>query len=140
MPLSESLSRRALFGAAIAAAALPAAALPAVAGTGAAHSPVRLVRCWIAGTAYHQWFNCRDAIELDAALILRRQPGNAYDPRAIEVFAHGRDGAPIKLGYVPRARNEAIAALMDAGFPLTARLDGLGSCGVEPRMTIEMLA
>lgn len=54
------------------------------------------------------------------ALELVREPQNAYDPRAVRVEWHG-----IKLGYVPRRDNEAVARLMDRGTRLEARISRL---------------
>ena len=49
-------------------------------------------------------------------LVLRREPDNPYDRRAIEIF----DGAGRKLGYVPRRDNPAVARMMDAGETMRA--------------------
>lgn len=53
-------------------------------------------------------------------LELVREPQNAHDPRAVRVEWHG-----IKLGYVPRRDNEAVARLMDRGTRLEARISRL---------------
>ncbi len=51
-------------------------------------------------------------------LVLRREPGNPYDRRAIKVLTL----QGVKLAYVPRQDNKVIAALMDAGTPVAAVL------------------
>lgn len=53
-------------------------------------------------------------------LELVREPQNAYDSRAVRVEWHG-----IKLGYVPRRDNEAVARLLDRGNRLEARISRL---------------
>jgi len=53
-------------------------------------------------------------------LELVREPHNAYDSRAVRVEWHG-----VKLGYVPRRDNEAVARLLDRGNRLEARISRL---------------
>ena len=50
-------------------------------------------------------------------LELVREPQNVHDPRAVRVEWHG-----IKLGYVPRRENEAVARLLERGSRLEARI------------------
>ncbi len=51
------------------------------------------------------------------ALNLVREPDNVYDPQAICVEWH-----TVKLGYVPRRENAALARLLDHGVTLRARI------------------
>jgi hypothetical protein len=53
-------------------------------------------------------------------LELVREPDNPYDPNAVRVEWRG-----VKLGYVPRRDNAAVARQMDHGATLEARLAGL---------------
>jgi len=55
-------------------------------------------------------------------LELVREPQNSHDPRAVRVEWQG-----IKLGYVPRRDNEAVARLMDRGTRLEARISRLST-------------
>ena len=68
---------------------------------------------------YHGKQVWREMREGDA-LELVREPDNAHDPRAVRVEWHG-----IKLGYVPRRENEAVARLLDRGSRLEARITRL---------------
>ncbi len=52
-------------------------------------------------------------------LPLKREPANEHDPLAIMIL----DEKGNHLGYVPRAKNEALARLMDAGKLLFGRLE-----------------
>lgn len=79
---------------------------------------VELVRCPAAGLGYYRYEEVQGALAWSVWFNLGREPGNRYDRRAIAVFT--QTGA--KLGYVPRACNEALASLMDAGFGLEARV------------------
>lgn len=54
------------------------------------------------------------------ALTLHREADNAHDSNAIRVEWNGQ-----KLGYLPRAENRALAAEMDKGTPLSARIAAL---------------
>lgn len=71
---------------------------------------------FVAGTAYYEARRVRGALRPGEFLVLRREPDNAHDELAIEVFT----SAGAKLGYVPRADNEPFARLMDAGKPVRA--------------------
>lgn len=55
-------------------------------------------------------------LEVGRALKLEREPGSRHDARAIAI--HSAQG--YKLGFLPRAENEPIAALMDAGRAVRA--------------------
>jgi len=74
----------------------------------------------VAGFQYHRGERVWRTLSIGDPLQLIREPGNAYDSRAVEVF-RGRD----KLGYIPRADNSAIAQLLDRGTALSARITGL---------------
>ncbi len=50
-------------------------------------------------------------------LALIREPQNTHDPNAVRVEWQGR-----KLGYLPRAENRAVAAAMDVGEQVDARI------------------
>ena len=71
----------------------------------------------LAGSQYYavggQWQQMRVGDHLD----LIREPDNRHDRRAIRVEWRGH-----KLGYVPRAENRAVAAAMDQGDKLVARI------------------
>jgi hypothetical protein len=80
---------------------------------------IMLIECEIAGTTH------RDVKEIEPTLLpgmllpLKREPANAHDALAIMILME----AGHHLGYVPRAKNEALARLMDAGKLLFARLE-----------------
>ena len=73
---------------------------------------------YVAGTPYYEAGRVGGDLRPGDALVLRREPDNAYDDLAIEVFT----AAGPKLGYVPRADNEPFARLMDAGKAVTAEV------------------
>ncbi len=77
-----------------------------------------LLETYVAGTAYYEACRVCGDLRPGDALVLRREPDNAYDDLAIEVFT----AAGPKLGYVPRADNEPFARLMDAGRSVTAEV------------------
>ena len=74
----------------------------------------------LAGFKYHQAPALWRELRVGDALQLEREPGNAYDGRAVRVQWRGR-----MLGYVPRAHNAAIAWAMDRGDTLSARVSRL---------------
>ena len=59
-------------------------------------------------------------LQVGDPLTLHREPDNPHDANAIRVEWQGR-----KLGYLPRAENRALAAEMDRGTPLAARIAAL---------------
>ena len=71
----------------------------------------------LAGSQYYavggQWREMQVGDHLD----LIREPDNRHDRKAIRVEWRGH-----KLGYVPRAENRAVAAAMDQGDKLVARI------------------
>ena len=74
----------------------------------------------LAGSQYYavaeSWREMRVGDRLD----LIREPDNRHDARSIRVEWRGR-----KLGYVPRAENRAVAAALDQGERLVARISRL---------------
>ena len=54
------------------------------------------------------------------ALTLVREPENLHDRNAVRV-----EWRSFKLGYVPRAQNEAVARMLDRGTRLVARVSRL---------------
>jgi hypothetical protein len=79
-----------------------------------------LLRCHIAGTAYRDLDAVEPRLQAGDVLRLRREPENPYDTLAIAVY----DPRGAHLGYIPRAKNQVLARLLDAGRPLHARLTG----------------
>jgi len=80
---------------------------------------IMLIECHIAGTRHHAAREAESTLVPGALLVLRREPGNPHDPLAIQML----DEVGHMLGYVPRAKNEAIARLMDAGKLLFGKLE-----------------
>lgn len=79
---------------------------------------ILLLECNVAGTSYRDLEEIESHLQLNDSFTLCREPHNPHDPHAIAIFNEG--GA--HLGYIPRAKNEALARLLDAGKFLTARL------------------
>lgn len=74
----------------------------------------------LAGFRYHQAPEVWRSMRVGDALRLEREPGNVHDSRAVRVEWQGH-----KLGYVPRAHNDALAWAMDRGETLSARVSRL---------------
>lgn len=80
---------------------------------------IMLIECQIAGTSHRDLTAIEPALQSGTLLALRREPANPHDPLAIMIL----DEAGHQLGYVPRAKNEVLARLLDAGKLLFARLE-----------------
>lgn len=74
----------------------------------------------LAGSQYYAVAEVWPEIKLGDRLTLAREPDNRHDRNAIRVDWNGR-----QLGYVPRAENRAVAAALDAGEKLEARVSRL---------------
>jgi hypothetical protein len=73
-----------------------------------------------AGLRYHEAKAVWDQMKEGDALALVREPENPYDLSAVRVDWSGH-----KLGYIPRAQNEAVARQIDRGNKLEARITKL---------------
>ena len=85
----------------------------------------------LAGFRYHQAPDAFPDMRIGDPLDLVREPDNPHDASAVRVEWHGR-----LLGYVPRARNDAVAWAMDRGEPMSARVSRLQQHR-NPRQRIE---
>ena len=80
---------------------------------------IMLIECSIAGTSYRPVKDLEPSLVPETFLVLKREPGNPHDDLAIMILTEAGE----HLGYVPRAKNEALARLMDAGKLLFARVE-----------------
>lgn len=71
----------------------------------------------VAGYQYHAAPSLEEAFFTGQALELVREPDNPYDPLAVRLDWQGQ-----KIGYVPRRDNATIAAAIDDGQTLAARI------------------
>ncbi len=71
----------------------------------------------LAGFQYHDGADLWDQLRTGDALLLTREPDNRHDDKAVRVSWRGR-----QLGYLPRAENRAVAAEMDGGGRVEARI------------------
>lgn len=74
----------------------------------------------LAGFQFYAGREMWDEMKVGDALVLSREPDNPHDANAVRVDWRGR-----KLGYLPRAENRAVAAEMDRGGKVTARISRL---------------
>ena len=74
----------------------------------------------LAGSQFYAVSAVWPQIKLGDRLTLTREPDNRHDRKAIRVDWNGR-----QLGYVPRAENGAVAAALDSGEKLEARVSKL---------------
>lgn len=71
----------------------------------------------LAGSQYYAVGEFWSELRVGDPLDLIREPDNPHDRHAIRVEWRGH-----KLGYVPRAENRAVAAALDGGDKLVARI------------------
>ena len=85
----------------------------------------------LAGFRYAEASQVWSELRIGDPLELVREPDNPHDRNAVRVNWRGH-----KLGYVPRAENEALAWAMDRGERVTARISRLQEHR-NPRLRIE---
>ena len=85
----------------------------------------------LAGFRYAEASQVWSELRIGDPLELVREPDNPHDRNAVRVDWRGR-----KLGYVPRAENEALAWAMDRGERVTARISRVQE-HPNPRLRIE---
>lgn len=87
----------------------------------------------IAGLSHHANAALLETVAEGSALVLVREPQNAYDQNAVRIDWQGR-----KLGYVPAMYSPIIAALLDNGYTLRAVVGEVvarkGICTAQLRM------
>lgn len=71
----------------------------------------------LAGSQYYAVGEFWRQLQVGYALTLVREPDNRHDRHAIRVEWRGH-----KLGYIPRSENRSVAAAMDQGERLVARI------------------
>ena len=101
-------------------AALAIAAVLAAPWTWGADAVIVVQRSPLAGLRHSDGGDVLRGLQPGDRLELVREPQNPYDPNAVRVEWRG-----VKLGYVPRRDNAAVARQMDRGAALEARLASL---------------
>lgn len=100
--------------------ALAALAGPAVAQAPQTDAQILLQSSPLAGYRYYEGKRLWKLMQVGDTLTLVREPDNPHDRNAVRVEWQGH-----KLGYVPRADNEAVARFLDRGVQLEARITRL---------------
>lgn len=94
--------------------------LPTSAAEPGANAKILLQNSPLAGFRYYEGKRLWSEMKVGDTLQLVREPDNSYDANAVRVEWQGH-----KLGYVPRADNEALARFMDRGSKAEARITRL---------------
>ncbi len=76
---------------------------------------ILLLKSNVAGFRYYRGESVWAKIKPGDPVILKREPRNPYDRKAIALYWYDH-----KLGYIPRIENSVIANLLDQGASLTA--------------------
>ncbi len=100
--------------------AIGLAAVLSASAVWAAEALIVVQRSPLAGFRYYEARQVWQDMKVGDRLELVREPDNPYDAGAIRVEWRG-----VKLGYLPRRDNAAVARQMDRGAALEARVAGL---------------
>ena len=88
----------------------------------------------VAGFQYHQGKRFWKELSVGDKLQLSREPENPYDENAVAIYRKG-----IKLRYLPRVENIAVAHMMDKGQSINALIENKqNSDDPWERMTVEV--
>ena len=101
-------------------AAFALAAIVATPGARAAEAMIVVQRSPLAGFRHSEGGKVLRELKPGDRLELVREPGNPYDANAVRVEWRG-----VRLGYVPRHDNSAVARQLDRGTVLEARLSAV---------------
>lgn len=83
--------------------------------------PLILLECLVAGTSHRQGLRAFEPqLQPGAALALQREADSSYDDWAVRVLTPEPEA--FWLGYLPEGHNETVARMLDAGYPISARL------------------
>lgn len=79
-----------------------------------------LIDCRIAGTTHVEGIDDKTSnIDKGTLLMFQREKDNQYDSLAIQILNDKKE----RIGYVPKAKNEILARLMDAGKLIFGRVE-----------------
>ncbi len=109
------MRRRTVFKAFLALAGLPWLATRAQANM--ARRQLEIQQSPLAGFQYHGGERVWERLRVGDSLALVREPHNPYDEQAVALYWQG-----VKLGYVPRVENTAVAQMLDRGERLSATI------------------
>ncbi len=94
-----------------------------------------LLESKVAGTSFVNDIETKTGtLEPGSVLMFQRDPKNKYDPLAIQILNEKQE----RIGFVPRADNEILSRLMDAGKLLFGKVKEKGTKGDWIRITIEI--
>jgi hypothetical protein len=71
---------------------------------------ILVLECIVAGTSFRNLSEVEESLKCEVKIEVRREQGNGYDEFAVALFYEDN-----KIGYLPRAKNETIARLLDVG-------------------------
>ena len=69
-----------------------------------------VLECLAAGTSFRKLDKVQDELKETVHLEMKREGNNNFDPFAVALWFQ-----KTKVGYIPKAKNEVLARLMDAG-------------------------
>lgn len=71
---------------------------------------ILVLDCLVAGTSFRKLKDVETSLQAELKLELKRETDNEFDEFAIAIHFK-----KVKIGYIPREKNEVIARLIDAG-------------------------
>jgi hypothetical protein len=77
-----------------------------------------VLECHVAGTSYQELGEIEPTLKQADRFLLLREPANEFDNFAVAIYTSNRE----KLGYLPRAKNETVSRLLDAGKTIFGEL------------------
>lgn len=75
---------------------------------------------YVAGFVYYDGETCIRNLKKGVELILKAEPKNPHDEKAVEVYYKNT-----KLGYIPRHENETASQFLQENYTLTAEIESV---------------
>ena len=94
-----------------------------------------LLECSVAGTAYRELEEDKNALKVGSKCSLKRQAKNEHDDWAVELLLEENKQS---IGWLPRHKNQTVARLLDAGKKCWAVITLVDWQGSSPYLRVEV--
>lgn len=94
---------------------------------------ILVLECTVAGTSFRKLDNIEAELLSTVQLDMKREPGNKFDGSAIALYFK-----EIKVGYLPRDKNEVISRLMDVGKVFYATIEAKETKGTWLKLDVKV--
>ncbi len=94
---------------------------------------ILVLECMVAGTSFRKFNTIEADLVAAAKLDMKREVKNEFDKFAVALYYKS-----VKIGYLPKDKNQVIARLMDAGKAFHATVEAKGWEGTWLRLDVKI--